>query len=173
MWIKLISRLKVVAHSQWYWLMSIAAGLALLIVALIYQHVFGEEPCVMCIHVRLWISLWIVVSFVGLVTLHNRVFNAVVHSSVILIAVALSERSYQLIGTERGFLFGDCGFTLGLPEWFAIEEWLPWLYRIETSCGYTPELGFGITMAEVLILFSVGLLLLSVCITWVYFLKHD
>ena len=72
------------------------------------------------------------------------------------------ERSYLLLGTERGFIFSDCGFSLGLPEWFAIEDWLPGLYRIETSCSYTPEIAFNITMAEALITISSLLLLLSI-----------
>lgn len=78
-----------------------------------------------------------------------------------LVATGLTERSYQLLGTERGFVFGDCGFNAGLPAWFAIEDWLPWMYRVETSCGYTPEILFGVTMAEVLMLISVSFLIIS------------
>ena len=85
--------------------------------------------------------------------------NAVVNLFTVLIAVALTERAYLLLGTERGFIFSDCGFSLGLPAWFPVDEWLPWLYRVETLCGYTPELFFGITMAEMLIVMF-GLLLL-------------
>ncbi len=85
--------------------------------------------------------------------------NAVANLFIVFIAVGITERSYQLLGTERGFIFSDCGFDLGLPAWFPIDEWLPWLYRVETLCGYTPEIFFGITMAEMLIVMS-GLLLL-------------
>ena len=88
--------------------------------------------------------------------------NFIMHISVVLVALGLTERSYQLLGTERGFVFGDCGFELGLPAWFAIDQWLPSVYYVQTSCGYTPEIIFGITMAESLMLFSVALLLVSV-----------
>ena len=88
--------------------------------------------------------------------------NAVANLFIVFIAVGITERSYQLLGTERGFIFSDCGFDLGLPAWFPIEEWLPWLYRVETLCGYTPEIAFGITMAEMLTVMS-GLLLLVSC----------
>ena len=96
--------------------------------------------------------------------------SSLAHLSVVFIAVSLTERSYQLLGTERGFVFSDCGFDLGLPAWFAIEEWLPWLFRVETSCGYTPEIVFDITMAEALMVMSVGLLLLSFCVFLGYLL---
>jgi disulfide bond formation protein DsbB len=148
-------------------------GLALLAAALFYQYVLDELPCLICIQIRLLISLLILVSCVGLLVRNNRLMNTVTNMSVVLIAIGLTERSYQLLGTERGFVFADCGFNLGLPAWFAIDEWLPWLYRVETSCGYTPEIIFGITMAETLMLMSVCLLLFSACVTLATFIRSS
>ena len=121
MFISFVKQLESFIKSRWYWLLFIVGGLSLLTVALIFQHGFGHEPCVMCIQVRLWISLWIVLSVIGLITLNSKVSNAITHVSVVFVAMALTERSYQLLGTERGFIFSDCGFSLGLPQWFAIE----------------------------------------------------
>ena len=173
MLIKIIRQLKAVSHSSWYWLLALLTGIALLSVALIYQYVFDERPCLLCIQVRLWVSLLIIASFVGLIVRHNRLMNSVSHLSIVLIAVGLIDRSYQLLGTERGFIDGGCGFDLGLPTWFAIEEWLPSVYYVQTSCGYTPEILFGITMAESLMVFSVALLVVSFCISLASFLKRS
>jgi len=164
----IIEQLKTISHSRGYWLLYIIGSLALLAAALYFQFVRELPPCLMCIQVRLLLSLLIVVSIAGLLSRNNRAVNVIAHLSVVLVAVALVERSYQLLGTERGFIFSDCGFDLGLPTWFAIEEWLPWLYRVETSCGYTPEIVFGITMAEALMVMSVLLLLFSFCVTVAY-----
>ena len=152
-------KLKNMGQNHWYWLVYIIGGLILLAIALFFQYFLDESPCAMCIHVRLWVSLFVIVSFVGLLTRGNRIMNAVANLSTVLIAVGVAERAYMLLGTERGFIFSDCGFDLGMPAWFPIDEWLPQLYRVETLCGYTPELFFGITMAEMLIVMS-GLLLL-------------
>ncbi|MEA1889107.1 MAG: disulfide bond formation protein B [Pseudomonadota bacterium] len=160
-------------HSPWYWLIYIVGGVTLLVIALVHQYVFDELPCVMCIQVRLWISLFVIVSFLGLLTRHNRVMNSIAHLSIVVIAVGLVERSYLLLGTERGFVVGNCNFDLGLPAWFAIEKWLPWLYRVETTCGYTPEVLFGITMAEGLMALSVCLLLVSLCAVLVSFVTPE
>lgn len=160
----MIQQLRSMSHSHWYWSAYIVAVLILLAAALYFQFVREELPCLMCIQVRLLVSLLVIVAFAGLFSRHNRVINSIAHLSVVMIAAGLTERSYQLLGTERGFVFGDCGFDLGLPGWFAIEDWLPWLYRVETSCGYTPEIIFGITIAESLMVLSVLLLLLSSCI---------
>lgn len=161
---RIVEYLKITAHSRWYWLASIVCGLTLLGYALLSQHVFDEQPCLMCIQARLLISLYVIVAFAGLFCSDKSVLNSIAHLSVVIIAIGLIERSYQLLGTELGFVFSDCGFELGLPAWFAIENWLPWIYRVETTCGYTPEIIFGITIAEALMLFSVCLFLLTLCV---------
>lgn len=160
----LLQQINTVSQSRWYWLTYIIGSLFMLADALYFQYVLEELPCVVCIQIRLWVSLLLLVSIVGLVSRHNKITNSLANLSVVLIAIGMVERSYLLLGTERGFIFSDCGFDLGLPAWFAIEEWLPWLYRIETSCGYTPDIVFGITMAEALIVLSVSLLLISSCV---------
>ena len=160
-----LNKLVHLAHSRRYWIVQFAFGLSMILGALYYQHELDQQPCVMCIQVRILFLLLVVVAYNGLLFRKQRVLNTLAHVSVIAIAAALVERSYQLLGTERGFVFGDCGFDLGLPSWLAIEEWLPWLFRVETSCGYTPEIIFGITMAETLIVLSAFLLLLSFVLT--------
>lgn len=170
---KITNHLNNTAHSRWYWLSLMVIGTSLLIAALIYQHVLEEMPCLVCIHVRLWVSLLVLIALFGLFSCNTRWINIFANLAVVGTAIALTERSYVLLGTERGFVFGDCGFNLGLPSWFAIDDWLPWLYRIETSCGYTPELIFGITMAEALMVFSVCLLLISFSVTASSLLKRE
>ena len=96
----------------------------------------------------------------GILTTDRPVANLFSQAAVLGIAIGMAERAYMLLGTERGFVFADCGFSLGLPQWLALEEWFPALFRIETSCGYTPEILFGITMAESLMVLS-GLLVLT------------
>lgn len=168
----IIGQLEIISHSRGYWLVYIIGSLALLAAALYFQFVRELPPCLLCIQARLLLSLLIVVSIVGLLSRNNRVVNVIAHLSVILVAIALIERSYQLLGTERGFVFSDCGFDLGLPAWFAVDEWLPWLYRVETTCGYTPEIIFSITMAEALMLMSVVMLLFSVLVALASFIKR-
>lgn len=161
--VAIIKQLGAVSRSRWYWLVLITGGVFLITVALYYQYAQDELPCTLCIHVRLWISLFIIVSVTGLLIRNYKVSNTLAQLSIVLIAGALIERSWQLIGTERGFLPGTCSFDLGLPAWFVIEEWLPWLFRVETTCGKTPEILLGITMAEMLMALSALLTIASIC----------
>lgn len=150
-----------VAVSRVYWLALIALSLLNLIVALYYQYALDEWPCVLCIQIRLWFSVLLVVGIIGFFLRQHLWPRLLSQLASLLVATGLAERSYMLLGTEKGFVFSDCGFDAGLPPWLALEDWLPWLYRVEASCGYTPELLLGITMAEALMILSVGLLVIT------------
>ena len=154
-------QLEKIGGSAGYWLMLLVIGVAFECVALFYQYVLDELPCVLCIHVRIWVFALILVSLSALWMRRHRLANLLSHVLTLVIALGLLERSYQLLGTERGFTFSDCGFDLGMPAWFAIDVWFPQLFKVQTSCGYTPELLFGITMAEALMVSSVLLLVLA------------
>ena len=168
----MLQRFQKIARSRWYWLFMAALGISFIAVALYYQYVLEELPCVLCIQTRIWFSCLILVATIALV-FHNRLITLASHLLTVVISAGLLERAYQLLGTERGFIFSDCGFDLGLPAWLALDQWFPAMYRVESSCGYTPVLAFGITMAEALIVLSAALLLISLVFTTVSWLRQD
>jgi len=167
----LLDKLNYLTSTLGYWLFLLIGGVLTLAIALYYQYALNEWPCVLCIHIRIWVSLLVIVSVMGLFSRSNKAMGYVSNTLLVVVAAGLTERSYMLLGTEKGFVFGDCGFDVGLPAWLALEEWIPWLYRVESSCGYTPELLLGVTMAEALMLMSAGLLILSVSVLISYIAK--
>ena len=144
-----------------YWLALVVTGLALECAALYYQYVLDEWPCVLCIHVRIWIAAFILLGLLALFFTTSRAAMRLMHGVSVVIMIGLVERSWQVLAVERGWVFGDCDMDLGMPAWFALDKWMPWLFEVQTSCGYTPLILFNITMAEVLLVFSLALLLLS------------
>ncbi len=154
-------RLEKVSKSATYWALLLVVGLCFEAVALYYQYVLELQPCVLCIQVRIWVMALILVSLAALWMRRSAFMNLLAHMLTVVIAIGMLERSYQLLGTERGFTFSDCGLDLGLPAWFALDSWFPAMFKVQTSCGYTPELLFGITMAEALIVASAVFLLVS------------
>ena len=151
-----------ISSTKWYWLGLLVLGVSLEMAALFYQHVLDYPPCVLCIHVRIWVLGIALVSLLALKI--YKIKNGVLLLQVLMIVLSsgLLERSYQLLGTERGFVFSDCNMESGLPFWFALDNWFPAVFKVQAACGYTPELLFGITMAEALIVFSSLLLLISI-----------
>jgi disulfide bond formation protein DsbB len=149
------------ARHRLYWLALLLLGITLEATALVFQHVLDYPPCVMCIHVRLWVVLLILIAIFGLVVRNIRCAAGLSHLLMTGVMAGLLERAWQLLGTERGFIISTCGFDTGLPSWLALDKWLPAVFEVQTTCGYTPELVFGITMAEFLLVMSACLGLLS------------
>jgi len=149
------------------WLMFILISLISESVALIYQYVLDYPPCVVCIHIRVLFAGVIIISLMGLLLrgyMSSRIVSLLALLAICAVAI---ERSWMLLGTERGFIFGSCGFDLGLPAWLALDEWVPFLFKVHTTCGYTPKLAFGFTMAEVLLVFFSVMALSIFYLLWV------
>ena len=144
-----------------YWIFLILFGLALEAAALYYQYALDEWPCVLCIHVRILVLAFILVGICALFLNPLTIARRLLHGINTLIMLWLVERSYQVLAVERGWVFGDCDMELGMPAWFALDKWLPAVFEVQTSCGYTPYIVFKITMAETLMVTSIGLFLVS------------
>ena len=150
--------------SKLYWLGLLIIGITMESTALFYQYVLEYYPCVLCIHVRIIVVGIIILSILGLIFHEYKKAVLALHLLMTALMASLFERSYQLLGVERGFVTGECSMNSGLPSWFAIDQWLPWMFKIWEPCGYTPVL-FGISMAEALIVLSALLLLISFVLT--------
>lgn len=148
------------------WLLLIGLCLAMEVIALYYQYQLNEPPCVVCIHVRILLASLILLLGSGYVIRQFLLARVVVLVALLVNSAALIERSLELLGVERGLIMGSCSFNLGLPTWLALDQWFPFIFKVHSSCGYTPELLFGITMAEGLLVLSslaAVLFLLLIC----------
>jgi len=154
-----------ISESKAYWLGILAIGVSFEAIALFYQYSLDYPPCVLCIHARIWVLGMIIVSLLALPIYKSLIGLFTMHMLMTLLSAGLFERSYQLLGIERGFILGSCSMESGLPAWFALDDWLPSVFQVWEPCGYTPELLFGVTMAEALIVVSFILLLLNSVLT--------
>ncbi len=157
----MLNTLHALAFSRIYWVALLVWGILLESSALYYQYVLDEWPCVLCIHVRMLVMAVILLSLIAALMKLPRSVMILFHAINTILLTWLLERSWQLLGVERGFIFGSCDMESGLPTWFALEKWFPWIFEIQASCGYTPELLLGVTMAEALLAMSALLVLLS------------
>jgi len=153
------------ARSRWYWLMLVALGLFLEATALFYQYRLDYYPCVLCIHVRIWVLGFTLLALLALFVRRSMPLLVLAHGLNTVMMAGLFERSWKLLGIERGTLEGTCDFNSGLPPWFALDHWFPAVFEVLESCGYTPELLFGITMAESLVVLSAVLVTMSAVLT--------
>ena len=147
-----------------YWVALVGLGIFLEATALYYQYALDEWPCVLCIHVRILVMAFVLLGLLGLVFNASAPARRLLHGVNIVIMVGLLERSWRLLAVERGWIFGDCEMDLGMPPWFALDQWFPWLFEVQTSCGYTPLIVFDISMAELLLVLSAALSILSLAV---------
>lgn len=128
--------------------------------ALFYQYQLDYGPCVLCIHIRAWVALLFIGALCGLFTIDKPVPQATGLFISLAASAGMLERSWLTLGIERGTVDGSCTIDSGFPAWLPLDQWSPWMFEPWESCGYTPELLFGITMAEGLVATAVWLLLL-------------
>ena len=161
----MFGRIDAMGSSAGYWLGLVILGLGLEGTALYYQYALKYYPCVLCIQVRIWVAGLVLVSALALPVRRSWPLRGAAHLLTAVIAAGLLDRSWRLLGIERGWLEGECSFDAGLPAWLALDQWFPKVFGVQESCGYTPELLFGITMAEALLVGSLVLLLVSLTMT--------
>ena len=128
--------------------------------ALYWQYALGEDPCQVCIQARLWV---VAIALIGALMLILPDTTGTRLGGLILIFISsmgLGERSYYLYEIENFRGDGSCQFTLGMPDWFAVDRWFPALFEVRNICSYTPEIAMGISMAEFLLGVSTGLCVL-------------
>ncbi len=142
--------------TPWYWLAVLLGALILEGVALYHQYELLQYPCMLCIHVRIWVAAFALIGIIGLVVRRWRTSLIGAHVLSVIAAIGLLERSWMTLGTEKGWVDGACRFTAGLPDWFALDRWLPLLFEVQGPCARTPAVLFGVTMAEALIVISVA-----------------
>ncbi len=148
-----------------YWMLMLVIGLAMEGIALFYQYELDYGPCVLCIHIRILVAALILFSLLALLLRGSRGGRLFSNFGTFLISAAMLERSWQTLGIEQGWIESACSMDLGLPDWLALDGWFPAVFEAWEACGYTPELLFGITMAQGLVAMSAGLLLLSLLTT--------
>ena len=158
--------------TAWFWGSLIVMGVLLESIALYYQYSLNELPCVLCIHFRLLISGLIIIGFLGVLLRKYQWGRGLLSLSLLLLSIGMLERAYQLVGTERGFVIGECSMSLGLPQWLAVDQWIPWLFGVQTTCGYTPIIVGNISMAESLMAMSVVLCLSAIVMLLLLFKRN-
>ena len=149
-------------QSRWYWLTIALFGVTLLGVALYYQYALGDEPCQVCIHARLWVVAFSLIALVMLIAPQNKMLHVLGNCGVLVAGVGLTERGRYLYRLENGIGDGSCQFQLGMPDWFAVDRWMPWLFEVRNLCSFTPEMLFGFSMAESLMASAIGISFLAI-----------
>lgn len=140
-----------------YWVLLVILGVIMEATALYYQYALGDEPCQVCIQIRIWVAAFILLALLMCLLPTQKLLSVGGHLLALACMVGFFERSKFLYDVETGRGNGSCEFFLGFPDWFALDRWLPFLFEVRNLCGFTPNMPWGLTMAESLLALSVAL----------------
>jgi disulfide bond formation protein DsbB len=147
--------------TPWYWLIVAAIGFGLEGVALFYQHILNQAPCVLCIHARVWTLIGTFFALLGL-ALHRSTIGRLVAQSGLLVSLAcLLYKSWLGVLIERGLYESSCNMDAGFPTWLPLNSWFPNVFEVWAMCGSSPELVFGLSMVEGLTYGSIALIVVA------------
>lgn len=133
-----------------FWWAVFILGSGLLAAALYWQYIVGDDPCQVCIQARIWAVALGLVGAVMLLLPESAFTRLLGLILTFITAAGMGERAYYLYQIENFRGDGSCEFTLGMPSWFALDQWFPALFEVRNICSYTPEIAFGVSMAEAL-----------------------
>lgn len=134
------------AKSIWSILLVLSATLELS--ALYFQYALDYGPCILCVQIRAVLLLVMLLALVALLLPASRTLTALL---LLPCTLSFAYLCYRVLGIERGWFEGSCTFEPPFPAWVPLHEWLPSVFEPWELCGYTPEILFGITMAETLV----------------------
>lgn len=156
---RLMSALAHLAQRWQSWASVIAICVALEAGAVYYQQALLYFPCELCIYTRVWIAAIALLALVGLaVRMQPWAVRGVLVGQIAL-SVGLGGVVWKLLALDYGFAgAGACSLYARFPSWAPLDRWLPLLFEVQATCGETPEVLFGLSMADGLAAITVGFL---------------
>ncbi|MEO0971497.1 MAG: disulfide bond formation protein B [Pseudomonadota bacterium] len=126
--------------------------------ALYYQEALYYFPCELCIYTRVWIAAIGLLGIAGwLVRAVPWAVRAVLIGELALV-IGLAGVVWKLLAIDYGFAGdGACNLYAQFPAWAPLDQWLPRLFEVQATCGETPQVLFGVSMADGLAVITVAL----------------
>ena len=148
-----------------FWLVGAAYLLLMISIALYYQYILDVYPCALCVQIRAWIMGAILLSIFTSFFCKKFWWRwAGLTLTTALIVGALYTSWYSLM-IERGEIISSCTVDAGFPKFMPLDQWIPPLFAAEGICGKSPDMWFGLTMNEGLII-TVGVPALVLLALW-------
>jgi disulfide bond formation protein DsbB len=127
--------------------------------ALYYQHALMYYPCELCIYVRVWLAGIALVALAGLFLRKLLWPMRAMLMAGIALSIGLGQVVWKLLALDYGFAeSGACSLYARFPQWAPLDQWFPTVFQVQATCGETPEVLFGLSMADGLAGVTVGLI---------------
>ena len=153
-------------QTSYFWLAGILYLALMESIALYYQYTLQFYPCALCVQVRAWVVGAILSSAISVYFRENFWVR---FAGIFLTMVFISGgfyTSYYAWGVESGTVISTCSMGAGFPSFMPLDQWMPFFFGADGPCGQSPEMWFGLSMVETLLI-TLGIPLLILSIAWI------
>ncbi|NKB32771.1 MAG: disulfide bond formation protein B [Pseudomonadales bacterium] len=158
-------------QSIYFWLAGIAYLLVMEAIALYYQYVLNFFPCALCVQVRAWVVGAIISSAISVYFRSNFWVRFVGLTVTIFFIGGGLYTSWYAWGVENGTVISTCSIGAGFPTFMPLDEWIPFFFGANGPCGQSPEMWFGLSMVETLLI-TLGIPMILLVAQWLMHLPH-
>ncbi|WP_024870741.1 disulfide bond formation protein DsbB [Tolumonas lignilytica] len=132
----MIEFIRKITQNRIAWAILFGSTLFLEICGMVFQHVMGLQPCVMCIYQRiaiLGIMSGAIIGFLNPKNLLVRWSGLLIwaYSSVEGLRLALRHTDIQLHPSP----FNTCDLYVAFPQWLPLDQWMPWFFKATGDCS--------------------------------------
>ena len=158
-------------QSIYFWLAGIAYLLLMEAIALYYQYALGFYPCALCVQVRAWVVGAMIAATVSVVFRSNLWVRFLGLTQVITFIAGGLHTSRYAWGVENGTVISSCTMGAGFPVFMPLDQWIPFFFGANGPCGQSPDMWFGLSMVETLLV-TLGIPLVLLLGQWILHLPH-
>ncbi len=154
------------AETPYFWLTGLFYLLLMEGIALFYQYGPGMwYPCALCVQVRAWVAGAIIFALLGLIKAKDFWWRWMALTLTISMMAGALYTTYYAYGVEQGTVISSCSMGAGFPQFMPLDQWIPFLFEAQGMCGQSPEMLFGFSMVEALLV-TLSLPLLVLISAW-------
>ena len=118
------------------WAVLLGSTLFLELCAMVFQHVMGLQPCVLCIYQRVAVLGIMAGAVIGFINPKNMLLRwsgllLWAYSSIQGLQIALQQTDIQLHPSP----FNTCDLFVTFPQLLPLNQWMPWFFNGTGDCS--------------------------------------
>ncbi len=138
------------------WFLLMLLGLILEGCGLYFQYGLGLPPCVNCVYERALFLTFILAGFIGFIKPQSLWFRTL--GALVLLAGSIQGILVTLehLASYANAFGTKCALKANFPQFLKLDEWLPFMFQPEGTCGPLPWSLLGLNMPTWILLSFIG-----------------
>jgi len=139
-------------NSRFFWISGLVYLLLMESIALYFQYILDMEPCSLCVQIRAWVLGAMILSIFTSFVCTKFIWRWIGLTLTIALLIGGLYTSWYSWRVEKGEIISSCSLGAGFPGFMPLDDWVPWLFSAQGICGQSPDMWFGLSMNEGLII---------------------